>query len=493
MDLRLLAVPMCASRAYVTSESDFRVYADLFRAAREYGYPVFGNWVMFEDLKGKLASPPNERFLCIEKFGSIYDLQVSFPRGLVDLFHPVDGKYPIDAIITSRAVLAGWMKRTFWHRMHGKPILPVFIIEPHVETSSKDVGEGSHNVITDQELMLRSVGYAQSHTFFATERQKNGALKEASRWLSHTLVDTIDKNSSVTPLIIWCDEMDEVKASTPKKEKFTVGFFGRLNGNKNWQFVLETLQKYFRCGKPVDIVAVTPLAGALSGLGDFPEVMRFVDLPRRDYLKMVAGCHVALNASTEEGFSLGLMEQMYGGLVVMLPRRPWVKALLKECYETYPWLYSGEAEAWTKLEQIRLNYDEAQKSMEPVRAMIRSNYDAETIAAQTFSKIEEVCKENATSFTMSEEVVELVRQAARDCGQMFKFSQLCDTVRQLARQPGIVFDRSVPLAVFPGKLQVLWTLRKFGYKDSLDSSDPLLVRPEKPPEIEVLAATERKL
>lgn len=480
--MRLLILPMCASRAHITSESDFRVYGDLMEGAREYKIPAFGCWIMFQKLDDELQALPNEQFLCIEPFGSIYDQQINVPPGLVDLFHPLDGKYPVDAIVTSRAILAGSLKRLFWHSRHPQPQIPVFIVEPHVETSA-EIGEGKHNVQTDNDLFMRSVGYASSFTFFATERQREGAFGEAARWLSAKVVDNIRRNSVVMPLSIKCDEIDAVRQSTPKREKFTAGFFGRLSTNKNWQWIMPVLRKFWMSGKPVDLVAVTPLSGAISDLSDYPEVSRFVDLPRIDYLKMLASTHVALNASHEEGFTVGLMEQLYAGLVVLLPRRPWVKALLKHCYDSYPWLYTGEAEAYTKLEMVRQDYAAAQASIEPVRQMIRQDYDVQRVVTGTFDAIRRVVEENKLAFSMSEEAVELIRKAQTNVGPIFKFSRLCDLVRQLARQPGIIFNRHAVISTFPGKLQVYWKLKELGYTDCLDGADPTFVSSQLPPHL----------
>ncbi|MBI3097924.1 MAG: glycosyltransferase [Planctomycetes bacterium] len=229
-------------------------------------------------------------------------------------------------------------------------------------------------------------------------------------------------------------------------------------------------------GKPVDLIAISPLSGVAKGADQFPLVTRFVDLPRVDYLKVLASTHVVVNASHEEGFTIAVIEQLYSGCVVLLPRRPWVKALIRECYEDCPWRYSTQEEAYAKLKMNRRDYAAAQRAMAPVRAMIRRDYDSRRVVADTFGTIARVVDEGRAGLGMSADVHDLIRQATLGLGSMFRFSKFCETLKALARLPAQVFDRDVPVATFPGKLQVYWALQELGYVDSMDSPDPLMVK-----------------
>lgn len=476
--MRVAMLPMPTSRTFLLAESDLSMYRHAMATARELGIDVWADYVMFEDVEGQLPEGVNEKFFCVEKFANVYELQTQMPRGFVQLFHPVDGRYPVDAVITSRAILAPFLRRALWHRMHPVPAQPTFIWEGHAETSggSQGVNEGCHNQVCDLELMMRSAGYAACKTFFSTERQKRGAIKEAARWLSTSACALIEKNSWVMPHPIRCDEIDETAKSTPKFDKFTVAFMGRYNATKNWSFVFETLRKYFSMGKPVDLVSVTPLHGANSDLGAWPEFTKYIDLPRKDYLKMLLQCHASLNASHEEGFCITVHEQLYAGQVVLLPRRDWVAAILGPHYETYPWLYTGKEEAIAKLEMVRANYPAARATLEPVRQYVRSKADAKSIVRFLFDRVGEAVAETKSQFTMSDKSVELVRRAAVAAGPMTRFSKICGLVREYAIQPGMIFNRMAPLSNFPGKGQVFWKLLELGWHDA-GEADPIMTAP----------------
>lgn len=468
-------LPLMTSRTYLTAESDLKMYRDYMNTARELGLDVFANYVLFEEAADQLTVGVNEKFFCVERFANVYELQTQMPRGFVELFHPVDGRYPIEAAITSRAILAPFMQRLLWHRMHQVPAIPVFIMEPHVETSG-ETGAGCHITLSDAELMMRSMGYASCRTFFSTERQRRGAMKEALRWLSAEAVGRIEKNSWVVPHPIRCDEIDEVMAGTPKRDKFTVAFMGRYNHTKNWEFVFETLRKYYAMGKPVDLIGVTPLAGAVADVSKYSEFTKYVDLPRTDYMRTMCSAHASLNASLEEGFCITVHEQIYAGQVVLLPRRDWVKALLREHWDTYPWLYTGEEEAIAKLEMVRTDYASARASMEPYRKFVRDNADAKATVRKVFSEVGQAIEDTKRNFTVSDKSRELIRRSATDLGPMFKLSKVKEMIKKGANQPGIIFNRAAPLSTFPGQQLVFWTLKEMGYEDA-GEADPVLVAP----------------
>lgn len=474
--MRLALLPCMTTRQYVGAESDLKCYRDLMMTARELGIDAFGNYVLFEDIADQLVAAPNERFFCTERFASVYELHSTMPRGFVELFHPIDGRYPAELVMTSRSVLASFIKRGLWHRMHQRPQIPVFIFEGHVETS-QETGAGCHAQLVDEELFLRSVGYATCSTFFSTERQKKGAIKEALRWLSSESASRIEKNSWVVPHPIRCDEIDEAVKNTPKRDKFTVGWFGRFNATKRWDFVADTLRQYFSLGKPIDLCAVAPLHGANADLGDWPEFTKYIDLPRKDYLKMLAQTHVALNASSEEGFCITVHEQLYAGQVVLLPRRDWVQAILGPHWDSYPWLYSGRDEAIAKLEMVRKDYPAARESIEPVRQFVRAKADAKATVKFMLDRFQDAIDESKRHFTMSDKAAELIRRGAVAAGKIARFSKIKQLIKEYAIQPGIIFNRNAPMGTFPGGLSVYWKLKEMGWKDT-GEADPMMVASE---------------
>ena len=213
------------------------------------------------------------------------------------------------------------------------PRSAIAIIEPKVITE-----DSTHNAICFQDLLLRATGYAASCNLFSTERERRLAEKLCKEFLSPALVHRAMENSHVVSLPIRCDEIDRVVESQPKAEKFTMFFGGRLTANKQWQKVLADYEKFFSSGRGVELIVCAPL-GATSLFkaerwGTWGEIN--LGLPRDAYLKKLASCHVSMSNSIEEGFTVGIVEQIYSGLVVILPRKEWVEGLLGRSVRRLP-------------------------------------------------------------------------------------------------------------------------------------------------------------
>ena len=195
--LRMMVLPILGTGRKIASESDYVLYRNYLE---HWKGQAFGHLVLPTEAEG-VQDGENFRLWKIEKFGNLYDQQVKMTPLLDSMFHPMDGDYPVDVILTSRAVLATFLTRLYWGKTNARPPIPVVIIEPKAIDYSS-----THNQVTETELTLRALGYASSFTFFSTPVERQTGLQMCRRYLSPSLVQKVDQNSAVLPLGIRCEQ-----------------------------------------------------------------------------------------------------------------------------------------------------------------------------------------------------------------------------------------------------------------------------------------------
>lgn len=452
--MRILAIPMIASRANIESESDYLVYKDLIEAS-----PPGVFWHYWLPRKTEVKPVKGSVQLMYEDvFSDIYAQQALVTDRMFELFAHGE-KHPIDAVITSRAIHASVLSRLFFSRLYAGPEMPVFVIEPKVI----DYGD-THNLICQEDLALRCMGYALSYTFFSTEKEKKAALGCSRRYLSPSMVDQIDRRSTVLPLGIKCDEIDASIARSKKNEVFTVHFGGRLNSNKRWDTVVAEYDTMFAFGRNMRVQVLAPLG--LAG-GEVEKVCSIADvhigLPREQYLDRMVAAHVSMNNSVEEGFTVGLVEQLYSGLVVCLPAKAWAKALLREEWARYPFIFHNQDEARVMLRYIHEHFDECLVKMEPVRALIRREYDMKSVLARMLAEVQKRVTECNAKVPVSENVAGLFRTAIASLARPVQWEALVKAIEENAFTPKPFHPR--PGTMFPTKHRLYRWMSESGWTD----------------------------
>jgi hypothetical protein len=93
-----------------------------------------------------------------------------------------------------------------------------------------------------------------------------------------------------------------------------------------------------------------------------------------EFLRKAAACHVSLWMSKVEGLTVGMLQQAYCGLVLILPRSDWVKEILREKYEDYPFLFTRDKEAEGRLRWVYEHYEEAKKLVSWMPQWVKDTY-----------------------------------------------------------------------------------------------------------------------
>jgi len=319
--MRYAMIPLTSTVMNIKTESDFLSSKHLIEEAVRQGRGYF-YFCLCEDHKKYLGirNTPGITYLYNPERTEFYYQSSFVPTNFIELFNPVLGRYYVDGVITSRSGAAAIMSKLLWDKRVEDPEIPVIVIENKVSA----IG-GTHNVMCYEDLILRASGYAVSCNFFATEREKKLALEMCREFLSPSALKRVIENSHVVYHGINCDEIEEVGKRTPKAEKFTLLYSGRLTSNKQWKKVLLDYKKFFSFGRDLDLVVCAPLGStevdrALKILGTWGEVN--LGLPRKDYLEKLVSSHVCLSNSLEEGGTVGFC---YDDQTEILTEKGWKK------------------------------------------------------------------------------------------------------------------------------------------------------------------------
>ncbi|MBF0554021.1 MAG: glycosyltransferase [Nitrospirae bacterium] len=474
--MRFLIVPlMGASGSSINSESDFLVYRHLIDAFADIGANAYFYFLLPEKAKKHVTDAEmrhsNFEYLFDDIWSgmSFYD-QVSLPSKVVDLFHPVYGTRPIDMIITSRSHSAMYMRRLFMDRSGVE--IPVGIIEPKV---SSVISSLNHNETFFIDMMSRVSGYCTSLNLFSTEVEKAEAIRACARYASPAMVKQMSANSVIMPLGLRIGELDSVISSTPKKEKFTLFWGGRMNANKRYDDVIRLMDKFYAFGRNVEIL----VNSTLSETGKFGELKKkcFVkgtggNLSREEYLKTIASCHIGLCMSNVEGCPVGFIEQVYCGIVLILPKRDWVRGVFGT---EYPFVYDTEDEAYILMRYIYENYEEAKKKMVPVLEMIRTKYfvvnSVRILISETQKYIKQFNDKCETLFykgwrTLTDEIL---------IEKEMSFSQIVARIKEKAEMPAQVCHQTQMCTYLTQRDLYKYIIEK-GYVDKCDSPEPVFVK-----------------
>lgn len=351
--------------------------SELLHISPDYFKNVIGNvwfyYVVPRRIEDKLPKLYNTTYVFTdESKHSYYDQVADAPATFLELFNERMGRYPIDVVWTNRTAIAGFINRMLLDYRTGSPSIPVFI----EEFGAIDYGNVMY-AVREIELIQRSASYVGAKTIFNTDVERGIALHAARRYMTGSSVQKIIDNSTVIPHNVDMDKIRKAR-NVPKHRRFTLFFGARLNSAKRADKILENYDKFFRFGRDVDVLITSPRAESTWQKGDkmtkYPEVKFKFGIGSEEFTRECASSHVVLSASINEGFTVGVLEMMLLGPVVLLPNLPWVKGLLKDKFDEYPFRYDNFSDAQGLLKYVYDNYEDAQTKMEPYRKWIEDQY-----------------------------------------------------------------------------------------------------------------------
>lgn len=400
-----------------------------------------------------------------------YDGQAEAQSGFVEMFHSRIGKYPIDAVWTTRTTMAASIGRRLQDHRLPDGAIPV-IIE---EYKPVDFSENAQTT-TETDIVVNTLAYLLGWNMFDTHHDYDLALKAAGRYLTGASIGKIKERSTVIYCGINFEFIEKYIDDIKKNQKFTVLFGGRINALKRTDMVFDCIDNFYKFGRDVRGVICTPSVAKTTAqelIDRYPSFEFNWSVGKQEFLRRAAGCHAFVNASTNEGFSVGIVEQLYIGLVGIMPNRPWVKGLLMEHYDKYPFIFNDRAEMLAKLKWVYENYEEAKESLAPIQKMIGERYSRRIASEKTYDFMIE-CIEKQSGMNVKRigrDTKKLMEKTLLLMPPIFSLPQFCKNMadRSDVMKPAD-FDR--PIRGRPSKWMVYKYLQVLGCKDMVDGAVP---------------------
>jgi hypothetical protein len=385
-------------------------------------------------------------------------------------FHLRGGRIMTDAMYTSRFHVGMWWKnaildnkRDYW--------LPVIFRQPVLYPDQP----GIH--------MYEAV-YAMAtivcQTIIDGQESYNEALGRVKKYLSPAMVEVFEQQTLVSTVGLDIEYFDMLVKKNRKYEKFTLFYGTRFNTVKRVEKVYELYDKFYSSGREIDIIMTTPNPELSLQKKKFTKqflrgCMRlfYTSCGRYKYFEEASKCHAFLVTSDGENAPNFFVEQIYLGLIGVLPDKPYVWEMLPK---DYPFVYRSMDEAYMWLAKIQEDYAWARARLEPYRKHIRDTYQKDMTFKANVDFLREAVHgqwaQNITE-TPNRAIDELVQETLLEFDEQFTFDAFVQILNKRIFQK-VKFSR-------PDQIQnrqatpydIRMSLFKAGYEDVSDSVTPV--------------------
>ena len=302
------------------------------------------------------------------------------------LFNALSGKYPIDAVLTSRTGAVPAIHRMIVGRQNFWTEVPVILYEP-------GVGQMGHELFREESPLgfHRAVCYSYGYNIFLSESEKKLAADLVRRYMAPSVFQRFwDRSIAAGFNGVDCARIDGEERV--ENEKPVLFYGGRFNRTKGIRDIVKMYDGFFRAAMDVEIVMTTPSPGTgfLFDDRDYPGIRFIFNCDSERFLQEAKRADVFMVASEYEGRGLGFFELIYRGVVGIFPDRPWSRAALPK---DFPFFYRGKREARDLLLWVVQNRNEAREMLEPTRTFIRDEYNLKECLDPVFALLERAVEE----------------------------------------------------------------------------------------------------
>ena len=472
--MRILMVP---ASTLVDHDKDslylqMKDYADwLVRNADE---PVYFYWLLMGSPSMKELQRAGEVFWKKGKIvayqtdsDDMYDNQYLLPMNRIYRnFNRMRGKYVVDAVITAAAGASLMVKRVLMDMRRRHPHPPMFVLNPNVFNFEHDW----FKTMNQFERFLATGSYVQANQIVLTEEEKRQVFMNLRKYVAPSLVrKSLEENINVVTMGIRTDLIKKVKEeSSGKHDKFTLFFGGRLNRVKRVGEIVEWYSKIY-ARRDVQIIFSTNANSSKEfSPEEYPHIKIYWNQNREQFLRRAVKAHVSIYASRYASFPAGVFEQMYAGVVMLLPDRKWVDAIFGD--REYPLKFSGKNDALQKLLWVMDNYEKAQELVSWVPDFIDEMASSDKVF-QTYHDlmVEEIDEDWRGRDKIGRGNLQLVKDAAHLLGEEFSFEELEGAMKTVSD----TFDWPVHMrARTLTKFEANRWLKILGYEDQCEREMP---------------------
>lgn len=475
--MRVLLIPHTGLKK-ITAESNYLMFLDLAKHLISKGH--FCYMIMPKYAQDQVERIPGLMYVYKDYE---YDWYTEYGlinlREMADLFSRVVGKYFIDVLVTAMSLQVPLYQLCLSDMYHQRDI-PCIVVNPAVMyyNPQNPIGKMSH--------WLHCIGYANSTAVFLSPYEKTVALDNCKHFLVPSEVKKVDETSLVLPVGVNCEEIDKITTGLPKFDKFTLFFGGRLNMSKKPERIFELYGKFFSAGHDVQVkmttnTSETKFSTYNAGFDMYLKYKDAIDIqysvPRDEYWKIAAQSHVGIAWSDEEGFPVGFWEQMYIGLPVLFPKKPWA---LSQLPDWYPWVFKDKQEAYSMLLYIKENYDKVVEEMAPMRDFIRENYSNGIIYTVLEDRMLELTQQ-PRSFMDAKSIKDLILRATEllEPGSTITLYTMLKLLEKLGSSFPAKWQDRVGRGSMPRDYEIYKMMLQVGYVDTYKRAKPELIVPER--------------
>lgn len=401
------------------------------------------------------------RVVVVEDVPSFMAGAALVPAALGRLFSRSFGLYPCDAFLTTRPLAIPGIKA-----MLAEPDgeVPVVYWEPGLEDK----------LARWRAPWMRAAlatGIAESCPIFLTQKELALARRlmvDYAPWASKSL----DDRATVVGVGLKVERLRQVMEEWPKLDGDPVVLYGgRINRVKQTSKLIRVVDRVYRAGHRLRLMVTTPGKINPRMFKGFPkEVFEndyatlVVGCDRETYYRVAAQADVGISMSLREGFPVGFWEQLYLGVVVLLPDRDWVRGFVPDWY---PFVYGVKNEELALHEMLvevleDIEGARAKARFPELREWIESRVSERHVADQVrhvgLSLVE---REAVRTFGDADELME---DALGDMPREFTLTEYVERVASMARMFPLSPEARARTFVHPSNYNMYRFLVDMGYE-----------------------------
>ena len=491
--MRLAMVPNVGI-ARLKSDNDYGEVERIIQYCAQKYDDMFFYVVLSEKWKEQLQDSdlPKTKIIWLNKDGDFMHRHSCIDSKFAEYFNVRGGKYLVDCIYSTRLFEGAHIAQllTDYRTSHYIPVVLATIAPWDYGTFGEDRARPRL-----QYDLATAASYALCNPVFYGVRDYEDGLAYVKHCLSSYFVKQFKETSMYANVSLSIPEMDEIIKSTQKYKKFTLYYGTRFATVKQVDKVMKVYEQLYSFGMKADIIFTTQT-------GRMPVMMKkyvqetlkkgsikylITDYGKFRYMREAARGHVFMAASLDENASGFIIEQVYLGLVGVLPNREWV---FESFPRDYPFLWNNLSEAYAMIKWIYENYDEAKAKMEPYRKMIKETHTSDNMLEGQVDHIRKVAfngMEINRKYTEGKKGLEhksklwktvqdfVITEYDEDAIRLQTFLKVIDK-----RFTGFQTERldvvAGPIKGIPSKLMFKHMLEKMGYEDNCQEAEPVFER-----------------
>jgi len=472
------------------SDSDYIAVENIINFCDQFHDDMFFYVVLSGNYRDQVEDGdlPRTKFVWLNKEADFMLRHACIDSDFAKYFYVRGGKYLVDCIYSTRLFEGVHIAQllTDYRTSHYVPVVLATVAPWEYGTFSE--GKKRPKIQYD---CATAMAFALCNPIFYGRRDYLDSQQYVRQCLSPYFQRMFEQTCMYTDIALTIPEMDEIAKSTQKYEKFTLFYGTRFATVKQVDKVMKVYEQLYSFGMNVDIVFTTQTSerqvlkkkhvqATLKG-GSIRYLLTGYDKFR--YMREAARGHVFMAASLDENLSSFIFEQIYLGMVGVLPNLPWV---LESLPKEYPFLWNNLAEAYGMIRWIYENYDEAVAKMTPYREMIREKYDLPNMMRDLVNHVRHVAQdgiEKNRNMTGSQgrsriwkDVQEFViSEYDEDAIRLQSFLKVINK-KFTGFNTAILEKPGAPVRQIPTKILFKHMLEKMGYEDNCQEAEPVFVR-----------------